>query len=126
MTRTRTLIRRATLTTALVGAVAFGSVGLAPAAYADEEDRSTVSVDYDDGGDDTDGGDKDGDKDGKEAEDKVVDGGYTVTDKKNGNGPVAFLITEKGRKPVFFCDADKPKKRHKICQADPNSGQGRF
>ena len=55
-----------------------------------------------------------------------VDGSYEVVDKANGNGPVAFLITESGKKPVFFCDDDKPQKRHNNCQADPNGGDGRF
>jgi hypothetical protein len=36
--------------------------------------------------------------------------------KKNGNGPVAFIVSENGgREPVFFCDADKPNKRHNNC-----------
>jgi hypothetical protein len=32
-----------------------------------------------------------------------------------GNGPDAFIITEKGRVPIFFCDPEKPKKQHNNC-----------
>ena len=56
-----------------------------------------------------------------------VDGGYTVVEKTNGNGPVAFLVGEDGRRtPIFFCDPEKPEQRHEICQLDPNAGGGRF
>lgn len=56
----------------------------------------------------------------------AVDGSYTIVEKTNGNGPVAFLVTDGGKKPIFFCDEDKPKKRHNVCQADPTAGEGRF
>ena len=52
----------------------------------------------------------------------VQDGPSYVIDgpgKKNGNGPVAFIVNGDGtHEPVFFCDADKPNKRHNIC-VDP-------
>ncbi len=93
MTRTSTA-RRATLTFAMAGALAFGTAALAPAASA--------------------------------ASATAVDGGYTIVEKENGNGPEAFLITGKGKKPIFFCDAEKPNHRHNNCVADPDSGEGRF
>ena len=96
MIRTTTsTARRATLTFAMAGAVAFGAVALAPAASAAQAAPS-------------------------------VDGGYTVVEKTNGNGPVAFLVTDNGKKPIFFCDADKPNQRKNNCQADPTAGEGRF
>jgi hypothetical protein len=98
MIRTANLARRTSLTIAMAGAVAFGAVALAPAASA-----------------------------AAPAPAASVDGSYTVVEKTNGNGPVAFLVDGTGKKsPIFFCDEDKPKKRHNNCQADPNSGEGRF
>jgi hypothetical protein len=41
-------------------------------------------------------------------------GPVTVMNDK-GNGPDAFIITDKGRVPVFFCDSEKPKQRHNNC-----------
>jgi hypothetical protein len=56
-----------------------------------------------------------------------VDGGYTVVEKTDGNGPVAFLVGEDGgRTPIFFCDPENPNQRHDICQADPSAGGDRF
>ena len=55
-----------------------------------------------------------------------VDGSYTTVEKTNGNGPVAFLITDNGKQPIFYCDADKPNKRHNNCQLNPTAGGGRF
>ena len=112
MTRTRTFLRRTTLTAAMVGAVAFGSVAIAPAASADEDDdRTSVSVEHEDG--------DDGEGDG------AVDGSFYIVDGPSKNGPVAFLVTDRGRSPVFFCDPAKPNKRHNVCQPDPASGDSR-
>jgi hypothetical protein len=55
-----------------------------------------------------------------------VDGGYSIVEKTNGNGPVAFLVSELGTTPIFYCDADKPKKRHNNCQDDPEASDSRF
>lgn len=55
-----------------------------------------------------------------------VDGSYEIVDFGKGNGPDAFLVTDKNRKPIFFCDDDKPKKRHAICIPDPTAGGPRF
>ena len=56
-----------------------------------------------------------------------VDGSYTIVEKTNGNGPVAFLVDEFGnRSPIFFCDPEKPNQRQDICQPDPSAGGGRF
>ena len=96
MIRTTSTARRVTLTFAMAGTVAFGAVALAPAASA------------------------------AQAAAPAVDGGYTVVEKTNGNGPVAFLITGKGKKPIFFCDEDKPNQRKNVCQDDPTTGEGRF
>ncbi len=96
MTRATSTARRAALTFAMTGAVAFGAVALAPAASA-----ASAPV-------------------------PAVDGGYTIVEKTNGNGPEAFLVTDKGRKPIFFCDAEKPNQRKNNCQADPTAGEGRF
>ena len=95
MKSTTSTARRATLTFAMAGAVAFGTVALAPAASA-------------------------------AAPAPAVDGGYTVVEKSNGNGPAAFLITDKGKKPIFFCDGEKPNQRKNNCQPDPFAGEGRF
>ena len=99
MIRTTSIARRTSLTVAMAGAVAFGAVALAPAASAASAADEPGSV----------------------------DGGYTVVEKTNGNGPVAFLVDENGNKsPVFYCDDEKPNQRHNNCQADPNAGGGRF
>ncbi len=97
MIRTANIARRIPATLAMAGAVAFGAVALAPAASAATPAAAGASV----------------------------DGSYTVVDKSNGNGPEAFLITDRGREPVFFCEKDKEKKRHNKCQADPEV-DGRF
>jgi hypothetical protein len=98
MIRPLNIARRTSLTVAMAGAVAFGAVALAPAASAAQT-----------------------------ADAPALDGGYTVVEKTNGNGPVAFLVDENGKKsPIFFCDPEKPNKRKSICQADPNAGEGRF
>ena len=55
-----------------------------------------------------------------------VDGGYQIIEFGKGNGPDAFLVTEKGRKPIFFCDADKPNQRKNVCIPDPTNGGPRF
>ena len=47
--------------------------------------------------------------------------------KRNGNGPMAFIVNGDGsREPVFFCDADKPNKRHAICIEESRPGGDRF
>jgi len=92
----RRFARRTSVTAAMAGAVAFGALAFAPAASAAQPEPSSV------------------------------DGGYTIVEKTNGNGPVAFLVDENGHKnPIFFCDEDKPNQRRDICQPDPAAG-GRF
>jgi hypothetical protein len=44
----------------------------------------------------------------------------------NGNGPDAFIVTDKGRKPVFFCDADKPNAHNGKCIQSVEDGGTRF
>jgi hypothetical protein len=54
------------------------------------------------------------------------DGGSVIVEGPgNGNGPDAFIVTERGRTPVFFCDAENPKHVEK-CVPGVADGGPRF
>ena len=96
MTRTANLARRASLTIAMAGAVAFGAVALAPAASA-ATDSAEVDGSF-----------------------------TIVEKTHGNGPVAFLVDEDGSRTPIFYCDEDKPNKRHNNCQADPNAGGGRF
>jgi hypothetical protein len=51
---------------------------------------------------------------------------YIIEGPANGNGPDAFIVTDKGRTPVFFCDLDKPNAHNGTCIESVEDGGTRF
>ena len=109
-------VRRLAMVLTVSVIAGLGSVAIAPAASADDDEKSVAtSVEIQDDEDSKD------DKDDKATQ----DGPDSVVLRSGHGGPDAFILFEHGRKPVFFCDVAKGKKQHKVC-INNTAGGSRF